>query len=98
MTHSDVNTQRENHGSEMAILHTIDVTSLDGANYENYNPTSEVDVHRFSSVEVVGLENPSTYIVQWDTSNDRLAVEQYGGTDPTSSTNVGEVQLRVYGE
>lgn len=95
MVHTTEEHTRENFGSRSGALHTIDITGLDGANYEEYAPDAEVGADIEPRVDVVGLENPGTYIVQWDHVNERLHVEQYGGTDPAAGTAVGEVQLRV---
>jgi len=49
-------------------------------------------------VAVLGLENAGTYQAAFDhVTGDTLAVQNVDGTDPTSGTDVGEVQIRVDG-
>jgi len=106
MTHSTINTEAENTGSLNSVLHTIDITSLDAAGAETYDPAAEVGLDgqdRFG-VSVRGQENPGYQIV-WDHINGQLAVKyaDYDAAsdgvliDVPSATDVGEVVLEVVG-
>lgn len=106
MTHSTINTERENSGSVDAVLHTIDITSLDAAGAETYDPGTEVGLEDAGEygVSVRGQENPGYHVV-WDHVNESLAVKyaDYDAAsdgvliDVPSATDVGEVVLEVVG-
>jgi hypothetical protein len=106
MTHSTINTERENAGSVDVALHTIDITSLDSAGAETFDPDAEVGLSDASEygVAVRGQENPGYQIV-WDHINEQLAVK-YADYDAASdgvlidvpnNTDVGEVVLEITG-
>lgn len=100
MTHSTVNTEPENHGSVDAVFHTIDVTSLDAAGAEQYDPGAEVGLENAAEygVSVRGVEDP-TVQVAWDHVNEQLDVINVSdATDVASATDVGEVVLHVVGK
>lgn len=99
MTHSTVNVEHENAGSQDAKYHTIDITSLDAAGVENYDPSAELKMENAAiyGVAVRGLEDP-TVRVAWDHINGQLDVINVSdGTDVASATDVGEVVLEVVG-
>lgn len=99
MTHSTVNTEQENRGSTDAVFHTIDITSLDAAGVENYDPETDTNLSGADryGVAVRGLENPQ-YRVAWDHVNAQLDVINVSdGADVASATDVGEVILEVVG-
>jgi len=99
MTYSITNREAENHGSLEAVYATVDITSLDSAGYEPFDPEAALGVSgvgRFG-VSVRALENPQ-YRVAWDSANGRLDVINVSdGADVTSGTDVGEVLLEVTG-
>lgn len=106
MTHSTVDTSPESGGSTDVVFHTIDITSLDNAGAETYDPDAEVGVavDATGGISVVGQENGG-YHVTWDHVNGQLAVkysdnDQAGDgvlIDVPSTTDVGEVRLKVEG-
>lgn len=97
MTFSKTQVDHESGGSFDSVFATIDITSLDSANYEPFDPTSDFNLRDVLGVSVIGLEEPENYIVQYDHLQQRLYVEGYGGTDPTATTDVGEVVVRIDG-
>lgn len=99
MTHSTINTRAENAGSLDVVYHTIDITSLDAAGVENYDPEGATNLSGADvlGVSVRGLEDP-TVQVAWDHVNGQLDVINVSdATDVTSGTDVGEVILEVTG-
>lgn len=98
MTHTTTVEADVNDGSYKAVFATLDITSLDNANNESFDPASEFNFSDVLGVSVEGLEEPESYVVQFDhLDGSTLYVEGYGGTDPTASTDVGEVRVKVSG-
>lgn len=100
MTYSITNTERENRGSLDAVHATVDITSLDSAGFEPFDPSAVTGIDgsadRFG-VSVRGQENTG-YLVRWDTANARISVVNVSdGTDVAAGTDVGEVVLEVVG-
>jgi hypothetical protein len=99
MTHSTVAVERENAGSLDAAYHVVDITALDSAGTEQYDPGSELGLEspgRFG-VDVRAMENDS-YRVVYDHINDELSVTNAAdNTDVANDTDVGEVMLYVTG-
>jgi len=99
MTHTTVATERENAGSLDTVYHVIDITGLDGAGTEQYDPEAEVGLsqpERFG-IDVRAMADDSFRVV-YDHVNDELSVTNAAdNTDPTSGTAVGEVMLEVTG-
>jgi len=99
MTHSTVATERENQGSTDVVYHVIDITSLDSAGTEQYDPGDELGLEspgRFG-IDVRAQEN-SGYLIRYDHINDALTVVNVSdGTDVADATDVGEVMLEVVG-
>jgi hypothetical protein len=100
MTHSTVETVPASAGSEDAVYHTIDVTSLDSAGVETYDPAAEVGIagaDRYG-VSVRGQEDETLALV-WDHVDGELkAKNRDDGTDVANNTDIGEVILEVVGE
>jgi hypothetical protein len=99
MTHSTVNTEDTNRGSEDAVFHTINITSLDSAGAESYDPETET---RLSGADRFGVSvravESTDYLVRWDHINAELSVVNVSdGTDVASGSDVGEVILEVVG-
>lgn len=106
MTHSTVNVEAENEGSLDGTIHTIDITSLDSAGAETYNPGDEVgleDPGRYG-VSVRGQEDGSL-LISWDHINEQLTVNEVvdtgdgtgGVSGVAAGTAVGQVVLHVKG-
>lgn len=96
MTHTTTVEDRLSGGSFETWFVTLDITSLDNANNESFDPAAELNLSDLLGVSVAGLEEPESYVVQFDhLDGTTLYVEGYGGTDPTAGTDVGEVRLRV---
>lgn len=99
MTHTTVSSTRESFGSTTVEYHTIDITSLDSAGAEAYDPDAETGVNTTNTggVSVVGQET-ADYLVRWDHAASELAVVNLSdGSDVASGTDVGEVRLQVVG-
>lgn len=99
MTHTTVNTEQESGGSVDVVFHTIDITSLDAAGSETYNPESETNLSGADryGISVRGTESDA-YLVRWDHVNSNLHVQNVADeTDVASGTDVGEVILEVKG-
>lgn len=99
MTHSTINTEAENQGSLDVVYHTIDITSLDAAGAETYNPETETNLagaDRYG-ISVRGQESEA-YEIQYDHVAGNLSVTNIAdGTAVASATDVGEVVLEVTG-
>lgn len=99
MTHTTTVEERVTDGNYKAVFATLDITSLDNANNESFDPGAEFGFNTVLGVSVEGLENPESYVVQFDhLAGNALYVEGYGGTDPTAGTDVGEVRVKVSGD
>jgi hypothetical protein len=99
MTYSITNTERENAGSTDAVFATVDITSLDSAGAEPFDPAAALGVDGASEygVGVRGLENPQ-YRVVYDHLNGQFDVTNVSdGADVTSGTDVGEVVIEARG-
>jgi len=98
MTHTTTNVQRESGGSVVSVYATLVIDSLDNANSEDFDPTSEFALSGVEGVTVIGLEEPENYTVDFDhLDGTTLSVLNNDGTDPTAGTDVGEVRVRVDG-
>jgi len=99
MTHSTTNTERENQGSVDAAFHTIDITALDAAGSESYDPSAELGLEGATryGVTVRGLADDSYRAVYNHTTGELAVTNAADGTDVASGTAVGEVVLHVVG-
>ena len=99
MTHSTTVVRRGNGGDHRYVVATLDITSLDNANNESFDPGAEFGFDEVFGVSILGVENPGSYVVQFDhLAGNALYVEGYGGTDPAAATDVGEVRVKVTGD
>jgi hypothetical protein len=99
MTHTTSEVDRESGGSVVSVYATLDVTSLDNAASESFDPASEFNFSDVLGVTILGLENAGTYQAEFDhLDGTTLNVQNVDGTDPTSGTDVGEVRVRVDGD
>ena len=97
MSYDTLNLAEESSGSLRAYYHTIDITALDGAGTEPYNPGSRFGV-AVDGVGIVG-QGDETYAVTYDHVADALKVRNLAdGTAVAAGTAVGEVILRVEGK
>lgn len=99
MTYSITNTEQENRGSLDSVIATIDITSLDSAGFEPFDPSAALGIDGVSrfGARVVGQEN-TAYLIRWDTANSRISVVNVSdGTDVTGTTDVGEVVMEFIG-
>lgn len=106
MTHSTSSLERESFGSLKAFIHTIDITSLDSAGEESYDPSGELNVNQGDNygVHVVGQEDESKFFA-WDHVAETLHVQEVTDTgdgtggygDVANNTDCGEVRLLVVG-
>lgn len=99
MTYSVTNVEDENAGSTDAVFATVDITSLDSAGFEPFDPSAALGVDGADryGVGVRGLENPQ-YRVAYDHVNGQLDVTNVSdGTDVAAGTDVGEVVIEARG-
>jgi len=99
MTHNDVSTEEESYGSQEAVLHQIDITSLDAAGQENYQPSTELNIPNGSKLGVVPVgQNETAYQYHWDTDGQHLnVINSSDGGDAANNAATGEVRLLVVG-
>lgn len=97
MTHTTTVEERLSSGSYETVVATLDITSLDNADSEGFDPASELGIDDVLNVEVGRIENAGSYVVQPLANND-LQIEAYGGTDPTAGTDIGTVRVTVHGD
>lgn len=103
MTHTTVDLEQVSYGSQEAVLHQINITSLDAAGQENYAPWTEVNIPNGSrlGVQSVGQDN-ETARYTWNTSGTHLNVQFFNSTsgaleDVPNNDSPGEVRLLVVG-
>lgn len=97
MTFDTTNVDYESGGSFVSVFATVDITSLDGANTEPFDPDAVFNVDPLG-VSVQGVENGDAYDVTYDHLAGEFTVLNADGTDPTAGTDVGEVRVRVDGD
>jgi hypothetical protein len=97
MTHTTTVLDNSVVGDRREIVADVDITSLDNADSESFDPTSEFgDLDVCRGLSILQVENAGTYVVSTEQTND-IHVEEYGGTDPTSTTDVGVVRIKAVG-
>jgi len=99
MTHEIIATERENRGSLDNAFAVLDITSLDAAGAEQFDPAAELGLSEpgHFGIDVRAQEN-SAYLIRYDHINDELSVVNVAdGTDVAGATDVGEVMLEVVG-
>jgi len=97
MTHTTTVVADENGGAYRTVIADLDITGLDNADSEAFDPAAEFNFGEVLNVAVGQVENAGTYVASVESNND-IHVEEYGGTDPTSSTDVGVVRVTVHGD
>jgi|APHM01.1.fsa_nt_gi hypothetical protein len=88
----------ENMGSQYKVRATVDITSLDSAGTEPFDPNEDLsDVDDYEEVVVVDQETYSRRVV-FDHGNDQFhVVDISDGTDTANNTDVGTVDILVLG-
>lgn len=97
MTYTITDVDDESGGSVRSVYATVDITSLDGANTEPFDPKAALNIDALG-VSIQGVENGDLYDVEWDHLAETFVVQNNDGTDPTAGTDVGEVRVRVDGD
>lgn len=97
MTYDTSDVDYESGGSVVSVYATVNITSLDGANTEPFDPDAVFNVDPLG-VSIIGLENGDSYDVEYDHLGTQFVVQNNDGTDPTATTDVGEVRIRVDGD
>jgi len=97
MTHSTVTEDKQNSGSFESVYLTIDISSLDNAGSETFDPAAEANLRDVLGISVNGQESEGMFI-RWDHVAGNLAVtDASDGTAVASGTDVGEVILKIDG-
>jgi len=96
MTHTTTVVDRNSGGDFVTVVADIDITSLDNAASEDFDPLAELNLRGVLNMDIGLLENPNTYDVQAADDYD-IAVQNHDGTDPTATTDVGTVRVSVHG-
>ena len=99
MTYSLTNTDDGNRGSRDDAVAVVDITSLDSAGYEPFDPDAVFGLEDSTELGVAirGQEDPQ-YVFGYDHVNQRITVKNMSdGTDVTSGTDVGEVVVEAIG-
>lgn len=100
MTHSSVNLERENQGSRDVAYHEVNITSLDSAGVEQYDPESETNLagdDRYG-IDVRDQTNDSLAF-SWNATDRNISVRHLSdGTQVANNADVGHVTLEVVGE
>lgn len=88
----------ENLGARIVDEVTVDVTSLTNADNEPLSTwTDESDVDVVDNAQVVSHDDKA-YLAKVDLANEQvLVVTVADGTDPTATTDVGSITLRLEG-
>ena len=77
---------------------TVAISSLTNANNEPWDPEANTGLTDVDAVEIVGYTQGTTYTVAWNHSSEQFEFATIAdGTDPGSTTDVGEVKVRVEG-
>jgi hypothetical protein len=106
MTHDLEIQYRENHPTIRTIV-SLDITGLDGAGVEQFDPETEETavssgpvLRQTTELTVTPVEwEDETLQIMWDSVDDELKVKNLSdGSDVASGTAVGEVVLEVTGD
>ena len=97
MTHSTVSTDEQNSGSYRVVYRTINITSLDNAGAETFDPEAESGLTDALGVSVAGQEADATFVSYDHVAGTLTATNIADGTDVAAGTDVGEVTLRIDG-
>lgn len=99
MAHDTFNVEPENAGSVDAVYHTIDITALDSAGAEPYDPSAELGIQGANryGVSVRGQVDASVRATYDHTAGELSVVNIADGSDVAADTAVGELLLHVVG-
>lgn len=100
MAHDIIATEAENRGSLATVFAVLDITALDAAGTENFDPAAELGITGASGRFGIDVraQADNTYRLTWDHVAGELAVQNVAdGTDVANDTAVGEVMLEVTG-
>lgn len=99
MTHNTEDLEPANLGNREGFLHTINITSLDAAGQENYDPDTEVNIPNGTALGVQPAgQDDTTFRFSWDHVNNHLDVINVSdGTNTANNFDCGEVRLLVVG-
>lgn len=96
MTHTTTVVDRLSEGNYTSVVADVDITGLDNADSEGFDPEAELNLTDAHGGVVMQAENAGTYVFSIEQNND-IHVEAYGGTDPTAATDVGVVRVKYEG-
>jgi hypothetical protein len=97
MTHTTTVLDSSVVGDREEVVADVDITSLDNADSEAFDPTAEFSELRVCrGMTVLQAENAGSYVFSVEQNND-IHVESYGGSDPTAGTDVGVVRIKAVG-
>jgi hypothetical protein len=97
MTHTTTVVDVLSEGNYESVVVDVDITSLDNADSEGFDPEAELNLTDAHGGVVMQAENAGTYVFSIE-QNNNIHVESYGGTDPTAGTDVGVVRLKYEGD
>jgi len=100
MTHSTENTELENQGNKDVAYHEINVTSLDVAGEEGYDPSSELNLEgegRYG-IGIRGQTNVSLAFGYNTTSGNLTVRKRSDDSAVAAGADVGHVTLEVVGD
>lgn len=98
MTHDTNEKTEESSGSERSVVHEINITELDSAGEEDYDPETETAVADAASVSVVGQEDADLLITPNADYTALNVNDLTGGAGADEGAAVGVVRLRVQGD
>ena len=100
MAHTIEATEPINRGSLTGVIAVLDITALDAAGTENFDPAAELGITGASGRFGIDVraQADNDYRITWDHVNEELAVQDVAdGADTANDTAVGEVMLEVIG-
>jgi len=98
MTNTTTVTEQTVFGNKDAWFVNVDITSLGAAGTEAWVPEDEIDALDADELVLVGSHESEAYRITFDHTLDQFDVVNVAdGTDVTSGTDVGEVELLIVG-
>jgi len=105
MTESTTVLQEGNNGDHRYVIAEVDITSLDSAGTEPYDPSSKFNLSGVEGAEVLDQED-YTKIIHFDADNTDIIVKEVNDTgdgsggvaDVANNTDVGTVTLKFEGD
>lgn len=96
MTHTNTAVDELSDGNYVSRVVDVDITSLDNAASEDFDPVAELGFRDVFGGVVLQAENPGAYQFTVAQDND-ISVQNADGTDPTAGTDVGVVRVKWQG-